>query len=188
MARRYKQVACIYCGTIHTSNEEHPLCPQCRDDIRLGRERRKEVDALREAGEIKDVWLGDRWLHHQEADPATDSTQLRRRVMNSVLGMCGSMSGEFGHGTWEGNKHIANPASVSVSSRYNSFHDDKGRRAILPSDRVDALLDFTDCITALLSYEYHSGFKDGSSFLSRLARGDMSMDHLNERLDKNGRR
>ena len=52
--------------------------------------------------------------------------------------------------------------------------------------RVDALQKFTKLIKSLLGYEYARGLRDGDSFLMRMARGDVSIDDLNERNKKHG--
>jgi len=189
MTRRYKEAACIYCGTLHTSNAEHPLCPQCRDDIRLGRERRKEVEVIRAEGGLKDVWLGDRWLHPDERyfKEKLDATLTRSSVMTAILTMCGATTAERGDGRWEGRKYIEHPDAVRISDRHNAFHGDEGRSAVLPAGRVDALRDFTERIQRLVSYEYVRGFNEGNSFLLRTARGDVSIEALNEVEKKRGR-
>lgn len=162
------------------------MCHDCRKDWYRGGKKREDDARLIGRDKIEQVPILGYWSFifgwTKDKREAFDRSKINSRIRDAVIKLAGGERDEFDHYFSKARTlgmlktHIGSPDNTSRSGEQSTVYKFPRRGT------WKLLQDLTYAIRDLVNHHYNKGFQDGSNLLGRIARGEITVNEINERV------
>ena len=182
--RRRNENPCFLCD--EPTYDWDYMCRACRKDWYLGGKKREDDTRLIGRDRIEQVPILVYWSFifgwTKDKRESFDRSKITSRIRDAAIALAGGEKDEFDRYFSKARtlgmlkEHIGSPDNTTRSGEQSTVYRFPRRGT------WKLLKDLTYAIRDLANHHYNKGFQDGSYLLRRIARGELSVNELNEKV------